>query len=114
VNQLFKEISDENGPYWYEGLETESEEELLNQAQKESFIALFEECVKRRPLHLGLARHLLRKALKSRTNVLNSLAFDNLEALTPAFRDTIRYLAVTIPKARAARRGADPRVLQRE
>jgi Reverse transcriptase (RNA-dependent DNA polymerase) len=105
VNHLFKEIADENGPYWYEGLEGESEEEFLNQAQKESFIALFEECVKRRPLHLGLARHLLRKGLKSRTNALNSLVFENLEALTPAFRDTIRYLVVTIPKARAAKRG---------
>ena len=105
MNQIFKETVDETGPYWYEGLDEGSEEELLNQAQKESFIALFEECVKRRPLQLGLARHLLRKGLKSRTNVLNRLVFENLEALAPALRDTVRYLAVTLPKAQAAKRG---------
>jgi hypothetical protein len=107
VNQLFKDLAEENGPYWYESLEEESEEEILNQAQKESFIALFEECVGRRPLHLGLARYLLRKGLKSRTNVLNNLVFENLEALTPAFRDTVRYLAVTIPKTQAAKLGQE-------
>jgi reverse transcriptase-like protein len=105
MNQVFKEIADESGPYWYEGLDEDNEEEILDQAQKDSFIALFEECVKRRPLHLGLARHMLRKGLKSRTNVLNNLVFENFEALTPVLRDTIRYLAVTIPKARAAKRG---------
>jgi hypothetical protein len=97
LNQLFEEVADKKGPYWYESLEEESEKELLNQAQKESFSTLFEECVKTRPLHLGLARHLLRKGLKSRTNVLNNLVFENFKALTPAFRDSIRYLAVTIP-----------------
>ena len=105
MSQLFKEIVDENGPYWFEGLDEGSEEELLNQAQKESFIALFKECVERRPLQLGLARYLLRKGLKSRTNVLNSLVFENIEALAPALRDTIRYLAGTLPKTQAAERG---------
>ena len=43
MNQLFKEIAEENGPYWYEGLDEDNEEEILSQAQKDSFIALFEQ-----------------------------------------------------------------------
>ena len=105
MNQLFKEIVDEGGPYWFEGIDEGTEKELLNKAQKESFVALFRDCVKKRPLHLGLARHLLRRGLKSRTNVLNSLIFENLEALAPALRDTVRYLTVTLPKAQATKRG---------
>ena len=78
---------------------------VLNKAQKDSFIAVFKGCVKKRPLHLGLARHLLRRGLKSRTNVLNSLVFEHLEALAPVFRDMVRYLVVTLPRAQAAKRG---------
>jgi hypothetical protein len=37
--------------------------------------------------------------------VLNSLVFENIEALAPALRDTIRYLAVTLPKTQATKRG---------
>lgn len=107
VNRIFEEIAEENGPYWYEDMSEEKEAKLLNQAQRESFIGLFEDCVTKRPLHLGLARHLLRKGLKSRTNALNDLIFDNLETLIPALRDTIRYLVVTIPKAKAAKRGEE-------
>ena len=105
MNLLFKEVVDEGGPYWFEGLDEGTENELLNKAQKESFIAVFEDCVRRRPLHLGLARHLLRRGLKSRTNVLNGLIFDNFEALAPVLRDIIRYLVVTLPKPQAAKRG---------
>jgi hypothetical protein len=105
MNQLFKELVDESGPYWFEGLDEGTEKELLNKAQKESFIAVFKDCVERRPLHLGLARHLLRRGRRSRTNVLNSLIFEHIEALAPVLRDTVRYLAVTLPKAQAAKRG---------
>jgi len=105
MNQLFNEVVEESGPYWFEGLDEGTEKELLNKAQKESFIAVFEDCVKRRPLHLGLARHLLRRGLKSRTNVLNDLVFEHLEALAPVLKDAVRYLVVTLPKAQAAKRG---------
>jgi hypothetical protein len=37
--------------------------------------------------------------------VLNSLIFEHIEALAPVLRDTVRYLAVTLPKAQAAKRG---------
>ncbi|MFZ0662817.1 MAG: RNA-directed DNA polymerase [Acidobacteriaceae bacterium] len=107
INEIFEELSEKNGPYWYEDVPDDVEAGILNQAQKESFIKLFEECVARRPLHLGLARYLLRKGLKSRTNALNGLVFDNLEVLTPALRDAVRYLSVTIPKARASKRGKE-------
>jgi len=107
INQIFNEIADEHGPYWYEEMDEKSDAEILTQAQKEAFIGLFEECVSKRPLHLGLARHLLRKGLKSRTNVLVGIVFRNLEVLAPALRDTVRYLSLTIPKSQASKYGQE-------
>src|SRR6478735_10235316 len=44
-------------------------------------IELFADCVSRPPLRLGLARHLLKTARRSRTTVLNNLVFENLQGL---------------------------------
>ena len=106
VNQMFNQIAEDRGRYWYEDFDSEDEAQILTQAQKDSFVGLFNECVKSGPLHLGLARHLLRNALKRRTNSLVGSVLDNLEALTPALRDVIRYLIVAIPKADADGYGA--------
>jgi hypothetical protein len=105
LNELLKEVVAESGPYWYEDVDEEVEIKILSRAQKESFKSLFEECVAKRPLQLGLARYILRKGLKSRTNVLNQAVFEGLEALAPVLRDTARYLAVTISKSQAAQYG---------
>jgi len=107
VNKIFDELAEEKGPYWFEDFDAESEAEVLTKAQRDSFIQLFEECVTKRPLHLGLARYLLRKASRSRTNALVNLVFQNLENLAPTLRDVVRYLAVTIPKSQASKRGKE-------
>jgi hypothetical protein len=106
LNELLIAIAEAHDGYSFEIVEGE-EKELLGKAEKESLISLFQQCVQRPPLHLGLARYLLRRALQSRTVVLNSLVFERLEALAPVMRDVMRYLAVTIPKNQAAARGQD-------
>jgi hypothetical protein len=55
------------------------EDDLLDQdkdrAVKENLVELFEECVAKTPLHLGLARYLLRRATRLRTPALNEIVF---------------------------------------
>ncbi len=104
LTELLNTISEQFGGYSFEE-PREDDEELLGQAEQESFIELFEHCVKRPPLRLGLARHLLRKARRSRTVVLNNLVFEHLEALAPVMRDVVGYLVTTIPKKDASVRG---------
>jgi hypothetical protein len=105
LTELLNAISEQQGGYWLEDAEVQENDEHLNQAEQESFIELFEKCVTKRPLHLGLARYLLRKARNSRTVILNNLVFEHLEELVPVLRDVVRYLATTIPKKQAADRG---------
>jgi Reverse transcriptase (RNA-dependent DNA polymerase) len=104
LTELLEAAQEERGGYWEEEIE-EPSDEVLGQAEQESFIELFKRCVEHSPLNLGLARHLLRKAKQSRTVVLNNLVFKHLEALAPVMRDVMRYLATTIPKSQAASRG---------
>jgi hypothetical protein len=98
LNELLGAANEGLGDYGFQSAEEISEEGLLGQAEQESFIALFQQCIERRPLQLGLARYLLRKALRSRTVVLNKLVLSHMEELVPVMRDVVRYLAVTIPK----------------
>jgi hypothetical protein len=105
LNELLNDIAEQHGGYWFENVDEPDENELLGQAEKESFTALFEQCINRPSLRLGLARHLLRKARQSRTAVLNDLILDHLEILAPVMRDVIRCLIVTIPKKQAAEKG---------
>ena len=103
LSELIRAFEDEHGWYWFENPESPDESQVLGQAEREALADLFRQCVELRPLQLGLARYLLRKALQSRTVVLNQLVFENLGSLAPAMRDIARYLAVTIPKVQAAR-----------
>lgn len=105
LNELLEGLQNERGVYGFEPIDEDEHEELLTQAQRESLVELFADCVSNPPLHLGLARHLLRKALRSRTVVLNEIIFANLQGLAPALRDVVRYLAVTIPKGSARAKG---------
>jgi hypothetical protein len=107
IKEIFDKIVAENGPYWFEGLDESEEAKLLTKAEREGFAALFSECVNKHPLRLGLVRYLLRKGFQSRMTGLIEIIFQNLETLAPALRDTVRYLAKTIPRARALTRGRD-------
>lgn len=75
-------------------------------AVRESLSDLFESCVNVRPLHLGLARQLLRRATSMRTAVINDCVFKTLEVLSPVFRDVARYIATSVPRKSAKARGA--------
>jgi hypothetical protein len=87
------------------------EDDLLDQdkdqAVRENLVELFDECVAKNPLHLGLARYLLRRAARLRTVALNETVFNNLTRLRSVFRDVILYLVVSVPKSRAAKRGQE-------
>jgi hypothetical protein len=107
MRELLLGFQDERGGYWLEGVDEEEHDKLLTQAQRESLTELFSDCVSRPPLRLGLARHLLKTARRSRTTVLNNLVFENLQGLAPALRDVVGYLAVTIPKNSAKERGRE-------
>jgi hypothetical protein len=107
LSEILNEISDQYSGYSFEEPDETTQVKLLSQAQQESFIELFEQCVNKPPLHLGLARHLLRKARSGRTVLLNNVVFDHLETLAPVMRDVVRYLAITIPKRQAPERGQE-------
>lgn len=90
----------ENTAFYGAGIELEDAENILDdnsltQAARDNISDMFSELMNSESLHLGVARHVLRRAARLRTNVLNSLAFDNLERLTPVFRDVANYLIST-------------------
>jgi hypothetical protein len=70
----------------------ESSEVDQQKLARETLKELFEECVKKVPLHLGLARYLLRRGSQLDTNVLQSSVLANLERLAPVMRDVCMYL----------------------
>lgn len=74
-------------------------------AVRKSLADLFDECVNAKPLHLGLAR--LRRARRLRTAVLIPRTFENLEMLTPAFRDTAGYISTCLPRREEKTRGKE-------
>jgi len=84
------------GPYG--NGEAELDEETLDEATRQGVADLFETCVSERPLQLGLARYLLRKAARLRTHVLVDLVFANLPTLTPVLRDVARYVKAAMRK----------------
>jgi len=81
-------------------IESDSFDDLIDddtkkKAIRDNIAELFEACVKMDKLHLGIARHLLRRASHLRTNVLNRIAIGNLRALVPVLRDVANYLKAT-------------------
>lgn len=74
------------------------DEDVLNEASRENLKVLFLQCLAAKQLHLGLARHLLRRATQLRTNILLAAVMENLDALAPVLRDVVRYLRVVVPK----------------
>ncbi len=58
--------------------------------------SLFEQCLNRPYLRLGFARYLLRRAAKLRTRKIYSIVLENLEELSPVFRDVCIYLIKTL------------------
>ncbi len=76
------------------------------QAVRDVLVDLFSVCVAKRPLHLGLARHVLRRATSLKTAVLVESVIDSLEILAPVFRDVCKYLKASVPKGAGATKRA--------
>ena len=111
LQDLIEEILYESG---YSVGEEDLLEEDKQKAVRENLVELFGECIAKKPLHLGLARYLLRRATRLRTVVLTDTVFSNLEALLPVFREVVLYLSSSIPKKAAARRGQELFVFLKE
>ncbi len=105
-NELVEEFLPAN--QWYsEPIEIPDDEELDFQAARDALVELFDDCIGKPPLQLGSARHLLRRAKKMNTAVLNDRVTAHLEGLAPVLRDAVRYLIATVPKKTANERGAE-------
>lgn len=99
VEQTLEALSAATTPgYGGDVQDTPLDETMLNQTARQNVRDLFVECVTTRPLNLGLARHLLRRATQLRTNVLLSTAMSHLDVLAPVLRDLVRYLRIAIPR----------------
>jgi hypothetical protein len=95
LNEMMDEVFQNLGPY-EDISDVVDEQELSSEATRDALLELFVECVDRPPLHLGLARHLLRRGTAMHTAILHSMVFKNLQTLCPALRDVTRYLSKTL------------------
>jgi Reverse transcriptase (RNA-dependent DNA polymerase) len=92
--------------YGEEDITSKPDKTLMNKAARDNLVVLLQSCLAARPLHLGMARHILRRAAQLRTNVLLPLVFDNLESLTPVLRDVAKYVKAAVRKSSAPKYGA--------
>jgi len=102
LNDLIQQLKETTG---YDVSADELPEDEHAVAVRESLSELFNNCVATRPLHLGLARHLLRRAFQMKTAVIVDQVLNYLEVLAPVFRDVSRYLIRCLPKKSAELRG---------
>jgi Reverse transcriptase (RNA-dependent DNA polymerase) len=102
LNDLIQQLKETTG---YDVSADDLPEDEHAVAVRESLSALFNTCVAMRPLHLGLARHLLRRAVQMKTAVIVDQVLDHLEVLAPVFRDASRYLVRCVPRNSALIRG---------
>jgi hypothetical protein len=102
LHELIEQLRDATG-YWVSADELPEDEQA--EAVRESLTELFDTCVETRPLHLGLARHLLRRATQMKTAAIMEQVFDHLEVLAPVFRDVSRYITKCLPNNSAGSRG---------
>jgi hypothetical protein len=64
----------------------------LRKLVRQNLSELFDLCLEKTPLNLGLARYLLRKATQSETAVLQEQVINNIPQLLPVLRDAMTYL----------------------
>src|SRR5260221_2518832 len=87
------------------------EDDLLDQdkdrAVRENLVELFEEWLAKIPLHLGLARYLLRPAVRLRTAALNETVFKNLTRFRSVCHDATLYFDIRVLKETTTQRGKE-------
>lgn len=85
--------------------EIEVTPEMENEAIRETISSLFQKVVSDRAVHLGFAKHLIRRARRLRTRVILSDVLSNIEKLLPVMRDLILYLLAVYPRSNPAQVG---------
>lgn len=90
IAELLVEVQRETG---YIMVEDDLAPDQKAEALRSAIGELFEACLAARPLKMGLARHLLRRAGAIRTNRILSSTLTKLDELTPVLRDVVVYLA---------------------
>lgn len=79
--------------------ESDEDDDLdVEQVIRDNLVELFEASLEHQPLHLGLAKYLLRRAAVLRTGVLRELVLENIEKLMPVLREASHYIIKTTKK----------------
>lgn len=104
LNRLYtrlNELLEESNPpsIYSEPEEIEITPELENEALRDVLVSMFNELISTRPVHLGFARHLLRRARLLRTRVILPGILDHIDKLLPVLRDVILYLLTVYPRS---------------
>lgn len=102
IQELIKEIARSAG---YGGFTGGLSDSQMNEAVRDNLLDLFEACVSTKPLRIGLARYLLRRARDLRTRNIYPVLFNNLEALAPVFREVAYYINKTLSAEHASKWG---------
>ncbi len=62
---------------------------------RDNLVELFANCINQKPMHLGLAKYILRRATALRTGTLRTVVMDNINILMPLIREVTLYLKAT-------------------
>ena len=83
--------------------EFEGEEQPdIDQVIRDNLVELFQASLESSPLHLGMAKYLIRRATAQKTGVLRELVLNNIDKLAPVIRDASLYIIATTNPTYAA------------
>jgi hypothetical protein len=109
IQTLIEEVLESIGDYAERAKLGDAEDlikdEEKNRAIRENIAELFRASISAGKFHLGVARHLLRRAAALRTNVIHDLTIRSLPILVPVLRDVVNYLKYT--KSASKKRAAE-------
>jgi len=94
IDEMFENESYYDDTRELEEIQPRKDKELRSEFRK-NLAGLFAACLDEKVIHLGVSRHLLRRARDLRTNIISRQVFDNLAKLTPVFRDVAQYIVST-------------------
>lgn len=99
-NKIKEEKLDELNAFFSEYSDFEEGEELdLDKIVRDNLVELLENSLSHIPLHLGLAKYLLRRATSLRTGVLRDVVLENIDKLVPVIREAALYIISTTQEA---------------
>ncbi|NOQ21356.1 MAG: hypothetical protein GQ565_01725 [Candidatus Aegiribacteria sp.] len=73
----------------------EGDEPDIDEIVRDNLVELFEACLDSKPMHLGTAKYILRRAAALRTGVLREPVLDNVDKLIPVMREVAHYVIAT-------------------